>query len=102
MTAPGPHLRRLGGSWLAVLGLLAAQLWAVPLLPGWLAAPALVLLMAAMLIVIGTAFMRMYSVSGLAQAFAVAALLWLVILLGLGSVDPLTRTDYSVPVTRHP
>ena len=30
------------------------------------------------------------------RVFAVAALLWLLILLGLGSVDALTRIDYAV------
>ena len=33
----------------------------------------------------------------LVRAFAVAALFWLLVLLGLGSADPLTRTDYRVP-----
>lgn len=33
----------------------------------------------------------------LVRAFAVAALFWLLVLLGLGSADPLTRTDYPVP-----
>jgi hypothetical protein len=30
------------------------------------------------------------------RAFALGALFWLLILLGLGSADPLTRTDYPV------
>jgi hypothetical protein len=30
------------------------------------------------------------------RLFAAAGLLWLTILLGLGSLDPLTRTDYPV------
>ena len=33
----------------------------------------------------------------LVRAFAVAAIFWLLVLLGLGSVDALTRTDYHVP-----
>jgi hypothetical protein len=37
--------------------------------------------------------------ANLAAKVTVAAALWLVILLGLGSVDPLTRTEYpSSPV----
>jgi hypothetical protein len=34
--------------------------------------------------------------SVLMRAFALGALFWLLILLGLGSADPLTRTDYPV------
>jgi hypothetical protein len=30
------------------------------------------------------------------RLFAVAGLLWLTILLGLGSLDPMTRTDYHM------
>ena len=33
----------------------------------------------------------------LVRAFAVAAMFWLLLLLGLGSADPLTRVDYDVP-----
>jgi hypothetical protein len=31
------------------------------------------------------------------RAFAVAAVFWLIVLLGLGSIDALTRTHYDVP-----
>jgi hypothetical protein len=33
----------------------------------------------------------------LVRAFAVGALFFLFVLLALGSVDPLTRTDYKIP-----
>ena len=33
----------------------------------------------------------------LVRAFAVAAMLWLLVLLSLGSADPLTRTEFHVP-----
>ena len=35
--------------------------------------------------------------SVLVRAFAVAGIFWLLVLLVLGSVDPLTRTNYPVP-----
>lgn len=41
-------------------------------------------------------FMQIGRGPTIVRLFAVAGLLWLSILLGLGSLDPLTRTDYPV------
>jgi cytochrome c oxidase subunit IV len=96
---------RIGGltaAWLSLLVLLAAELL-VTLLPIRQGGATVVLIFAAvMLAIIGLAFMRLRSASGLAQAFVVAGVFWVMVLLGLGSMDPLTRTDYPVPVTTYP
>jgi cytochrome c oxidase subunit IV len=92
------HLRRLVWTWVALLGLLAIQLGAsfLPLTPS--ARPLLLVPAALMLAAVATMFMQIGRGPALVRVFAAAALLWLGILLGLGSLDPLTRTDYSVGV----
>jgi len=49
-----------------------------------------------MVAAVGTLFMQVGKGPTVIRLFAVAGLLWLTILLGLGSLDPLTRTDYPV------
>jgi hypothetical protein len=49
--------------------------------------------------VVGTVFMEVRRGPEIVRLFATAALLWLTILLGLGSLDPMTRTDYLVQGT---
>jgi hypothetical protein len=49
-----------------------------------------------MVALVAFGFMEIAAAPPAAHLFAVAALLWLAILLGLGTVDPLTRTDYPV------
>jgi hypothetical protein len=46
--------------------------------------------------VVGTIFMEVGRGPEIVRLFAVAALLWLSMLLGLGSLDPMTRIDYQV------
>lgn len=55
-----------------------------------------------MVVLVGVFFMRVGESGGLAKFFALAAIFWLLILLGLGSIDPMTRTDYPVTVTQYP
>jgi hypothetical protein len=50
-----------------------------------------------MIIAVAVGFMEIRRGSVLMRAFALGALFWLLILLGLGSADPLTRMDYPVP-----
>jgi hypothetical protein len=45
---------------------------------------------------VGTIFMEVGRGPKIVRLFAAAGLLWLTILLGLGSLDPMTRTDYHV------
>jgi len=50
----------------------------------------------AMIAVVVTCFMRLQKGSPLMHVFALAGLFWLCLLVGLGSVDFLTRTDHAV------
>ncbi len=95
--AVAASLRRLALAWAGLLVLLAAL---VAL--SWLAlAPWLRLLLlvpaAGMVAIVAAAFMEVGRAPIIARGFAAAGLVWLVFLLGLGSMDRLTRTDYQVP-----
>jgi len=95
-------LRGVAIAWLILVLLLAEELVATFVVPGRLG-PCIVLGSGMVMVaVVGFAFMRLRGSASLAQAFVVAALFWLLVLLGLGSMDPLTRTDYPVAVTRFP
>ena len=50
-----------------------------------------------MIAVVAIGFMEIGKGPAIVRGFAIAAMFWLIVLLGLGSVDPLTRTDYRVP-----
>jgi caa(3)-type oxidase subunit IV len=93
------RFRRL---WLA-LGLLLVLLaieFGASFLPLDRAARPLVLIPAVLMVgVVGTVFMEVRRGPEIVRLFATAALLWLTILLGLGSLDPMTRTDYLVQDT---
>jgi caa(3)-type oxidase subunit IV len=93
------RFRRL---WLA-LGLLLVLLaieFGASFLPLDRAARPLVLIPAVLMVgVVGTVFMEVRRGPEIVRLFATAALLWLTILLGLGSLDPMTRTDYLVQGT---
>lgn len=94
-------LRRVAIGWLVLLGLLLAELGVTWLAPGRVGPLLVLALGAAMVGLVGFVFMRLREGGGLAQAFVIAALFWLTVLLGLGTMDPLTRTDYPVPII-HP
>jgi hypothetical protein len=47
-------------------------------------------------------FMRLPASPPLTHAFVIVVLFWLAVLLSLGGMDPFTRIDYPVPVTRYP
>jgi len=93
------HLRRLVWAWVVVLVLLAIQFGAsfLPLIPSL--RPLLLVPAALMLAAVATMFMQIGRGPALVRVFAAAALLWVSILLGLGSLGPLTRTDY--PLATH-
>ena len=93
------HLRRLVWTWVALLVLLAIQFGAalLPINPSL--RPLLLVPAALMLAAVATMFMQIGRGPALVRVFAAAALLWVSILLGLGSLDPLTRMDY--PLATH-
>ncbi|MFO1103158.1 MAG: hypothetical protein U1E20_09680 [Methylocystis sp.] len=74
--------------------LLAAELAAAFAFPGW-GRGGIVIVAATMACVAAFGFMDLRREGATVWLFAAAAVLWLIILLGLGSLDPLTRTLYS-------
>jgi cytochrome c oxidase subunit IV len=89
------HLRRLIWTWVVLVVLLALQCGAafLPLDPSL--RPLLLVPSALMLAGVATMFMQIGRGPALVRVFAAAGLLWVAILLGLGSLDPLTRHDYT-------
>jgi cytochrome c oxidase subunit IV len=93
----GGELRRLFWLWLLLLVLGGAEFGASFLsFPRGLR-PLLMLPGIFMIVTVAVGFMEVKRGIVLVRVFAVAALFWLLVLLGLGSVDPLTRTDHLVP-----
>jgi cytochrome c oxidase subunit IV len=91
-----PRFRRLLLAWALLMVLLAIEFGASFLPLGRSARP-LVLVPAVLMVgAVVTLFMQIGRGPMIVRLFAVAGLLWLSILLGLGSLDPLTRTDYHV------
>ena len=91
-----PRFRRLLQAWALLMVLLAIEFGA-SFLPLWRSARPLVLVPAVLMVAaVATLFMQIGRGPMIVRLFAVAGLLWLTILLGLGSLDPLTRTDYHV------
>ena len=84
--------------WVVLLALVAVQLGCSFLpLPRSLR-PLLLLPALGMVAVVGIVFMRVTASPAIARGFAIAALFWLIIILGLGMMDPLTRTIYPVVI----
>ena len=91
-----PQTGRLVLLWLALLALGAIEfgLSFLPLIR--LARPLVILPAIPMIVVVAVGFMNVTKGPAIVRAFAVTALFWLLILLGLGSIDALTRIDYAV------
>ncbi len=89
-------MRRLLLAWFWLMLLLAVEVGASFLPLGRSARPLLLIPAVLMVGVAGTAFMEVGRGPEIIRLFAVAALLWLFILLGLGSLDPMTRIEYQV------
>jgi cytochrome c oxidase subunit 4 len=83
-------------TWVALLALLALEIGVsfLPMSPD--IRPVILLPALGMLAVIAGLFMQIGRGLTIVRLFAAAGLLWLMILLGLGSLDPLTRTDYPI------
>jgi hypothetical protein len=96
------ELKRLLFTWLLLLVVGGAEFAAsfLPLARAW--RPLIMVPAALMVLGVAIGFMEIRRGSVLVRAFAVAAVLWLVILLGLGSVDPLTRTEYRSSPSHDP
>lgn len=83
-------------AWMLLLALLAVEIYVsfLPLDRG--VRPLILVPTVLMVATVGIAFMQIGRGPTIVRLFAAAGLLWLTILLGLGSLDPLTRTDYKV------
>lgn len=83
-------------TWLALVALLALEVGSafLPLSPEM--RPLILVPALAMLAVILTSFMQVGNGPVIVRLFAAAGFLWLLILLALGSLDPLTRVVYPV------
>lgn len=49
-----------------------------------------------MVLTVSVSFMRLRAAGALAAVFAAAGVFWLCVMLGLGSMDPATRTDIPI------
>lgn len=88
------RLAQLFYAWVALLALLAIQLAASALPAPPSLRPLLLIISLAMAGVIVTRFMEVGEGPSVVWLFAAAGLVWLSILLALGSLDPLTRFTY--------
>jgi hypothetical protein len=80
-----------------MFALLAAELAATFAFPGW-GRGGIAIVAATMVAVAAFGFMELRQEDASVWLFAAAAVLWLAILLGLGSLDPLTRTLYPTVI----
>ena len=90
------HFRNLLVTWIVLLVLLGAEFGASFLPPVRSARPLILIPVVLMVIAVGTMFMQVGRGPTIVRLFAVAALVWLSVLLGLGSLDPMTRIEYLV------
>ena len=91
-----PRFHNLVLAWGLLLVLLAVEFGASFLSLTRSARPVLLIPAVLMAAAVGTVFMQVARGPTVVRLFAIAGLLWLSILLGLGSLDPMTRTDYPV------
>ncbi|MBV8804967.1 MAG: hypothetical protein JO042_07965 [Sinobacteraceae bacterium] len=90
-------MKKLVLTWVVLLVLLALEIGA-SLLPWSRPARPLILVPAlAMLAIVVSGFMQVGRGPMIVRLFVAAGVLWLVILLALGSLDPMTRVMYPVP-----
>lgn len=91
-------MTRLAFAWAVLLALLVLQVVAALAHVGWTAG----LLAPLMIGIVAFLFMDVGRASALSRIFAMAGLFWLVILVGLTSVDFLARHDYPTPMLTRP
>jgi cytochrome c oxidase subunit 4 len=92
-------LRPLLAAWGGLMALLLLQLASALLLHLPMSASIFGLAEAAIIVIV---FMRIRSASPLMHIFAAAGVFWLLVLLVLGNLDPVTRTDLPVQVPTEP
>ena len=96
-----PGFLRLLLAWIALL-LLGAVQFAISFLPmGRAFRPLVIGPSVIMVAIVAIAFMEVGKGPAIIRGFALAAVFWFIVLLGLGSADALTRTNYPVAETRN-
>lgn len=93
---------RLVAAWIALLAALALEALAPKTLPGALGAALIVGCVAFMGSVVALIFMEAAQAPAIARYFGAAGLLWLAILIGMGSLDILTRKNYFTRSSQAP
>ncbi len=94
-----PRSRHLLLAWGLLMALLAIEFGASFLALDRAARPLILIPAALMIAVVSVGFMEIGRGPEAIRLFFAAGLLWLCILLGLGSLDPMTRINYYVPTT---
>jgi hypothetical protein len=94
--------RRLVFGWLGLLALAAIEFGGSYLPLPWSLRPLLLLPALAMVATVALLFMRVATGPAMVRSFAIATVFWLIILLGLGTLDPMTRAVYQVQSTELP
>jgi cytochrome c oxidase subunit IV len=94
-------MRKLLMTWLGLLALLALEVGASFLPLRASDRPLLLIPALGMVGIVAMVFMQVGRGPVIVRLFAAAGVLWLVILLALGSLDPLTRIDYPVAAPAH-
>ena len=89
-------MRRLFATYLGLLLLLGGELGLSFLPPSRNLRPMLLVPALVMVGLVGFQYMQVRSGPAIVRLFASPALLWLIVLLGLGSLDPLSRIQYPV------
>jgi hypothetical protein len=97
-----PGFRRLLLGWIALVLLWALEFGASLIHMPASMRPVLLVVAAGMLSVVGFIFMHVSCGPIVVRGFAVMAIFWLIVLIGLGSMDPLTRAQYFVTIDRAP
>jgi hypothetical protein len=97
-----PGFGRLLSGWIALI-----LLWALEFGASFIAMPPplrpiLLVAAAGMLGVVAFVFMHVSRGPIIVRGFAVMAVFWMIVLIGLGSMDPLTRAQYFVTIDRAP
>jgi hypothetical protein len=94
--------RRLLFGWLGLLALAAIELACSSLPLARSLRPLLLLPALLMVAIVAWLFMRVEAGPPIVRGFAIASIFWLIILLGLGMMDPMTRAIYPVQSTQLP
>lgn len=91
---------RLVLAWIGLLLLLVLEFGLSHLQMPAHARPVLIVVAIAMLAIVAFCFMHVGSGPTVVRGFAVMGLFWMIILLGLGSMDAMTRMQYFTTVDR--